>query len=286
MNCLFCQSTKITNSVFEDTIFNEKSFSYVKCTDCKLIFLSPLPDADDLIKMYPLEYQGELIKISDGLYNNLFHKISQHTTSKEIVDYGCGNGRFLIEAISKNYRVIGIEFNPKFVKKLKTEFPSEVFFTVKEFFDSTQKHNLIFLSNVLEHLTAPREVMKSLINKLNPGGLIILEGPIENNFNLALIFRKTFFSIRKAMFRKKLNHSPYHIFFSNYKNQLMFFETLGLKTLLYKIDENPWPFPSFWKEYKSVDKKIQFVIAKISIAFSKWFRNSGNVFIYIGKFSD
>ena len=33
-------------------------------------------------------------------------------------------------------------------------------------------------------------------------GIFVLEGPVENNFNIALIFRKLIFSIRKFIFNK------------------------------------------------------------------------------------
>ena len=44
------------------------------------------------------------------------------------------------------------------------------------------------------------QILNQLKDKLNENGIFVLEGPVENNFNIALIFRKLIFSIRKFIF--------------------------------------------------------------------------------------
>jgi hypothetical protein len=68
IKCLFCEHTQTRSTPFEDTVFNNKTFEYVQCTKCDLIFVNPLPDTDDLIKMYPVEYQGNLAIAASGLH--------------------------------------------------------------------------------------------------------------------------------------------------------------------------------------------------------------------------
>lgn len=60
MNCPSCDSIGEKKSYYPDVIFNDKHFSYLQCSDCRLIFISPFPDNEDFIKMYPPSYQNGL----------------------------------------------------------------------------------------------------------------------------------------------------------------------------------------------------------------------------------
>ncbi|MBV6484724.1 MAG: hypothetical protein KFKLKKLM_01235 [Flavobacteriales bacterium] len=283
ITCLFCNNQKYKNTAYEDTVFNNKVFKYVKCTSCGLVYVNPLPNNDDLIKMYPVEYQGELVSTPSGCYDNLFKIIAKSGKFSSILDFGCGGGKFVIEAIIKNYKVTGVEFNPELVKNLKSNFQNADFYTTSDFFNQNKKFDIIFLSNIIEHLINPLETMLMLKQKLNENGIFVIEGPIENNMNLTKLFRKSIFYIRKTIFNKQVTHTPTHVLYSNRKNQEEFFKKIGLTTFYYKIDEINWPFPMSFKECNSLKKMLLFLIASVSVKFGKVIPSWGNVFLYIGK---
>lgn len=281
--CLFCGDTKTTFTCFEDAVFNNKTFQYLKCCNCDLIYVYPSPTDEDLMKMYPVEYQGAFTEKGTGRYTTLFKQIRDLGTFKTILDYGCGGGRFVVEAIDEKYEVVGAEYNPALVANLKSAFPSASFQTINDLFASQQKFDIIFLSNVVEHLTQPKETMLQLMQHLNDNGIFVLEGPVENNFNLTLLTRKTLFFIRKYLFHKKAYHTPTHLLYSNRKNQEQLFKDVGLTTLFYTVDESNWPFPSALSECKSTMQKLMYYIATFSVKMSKHFSFWGNNFTYIGK---
>jgi 2-polyprenyl-3-methyl-5-hydroxy-6-metoxy-1,4-benzoquinol methylase len=281
--CLFCEHDAYKNTPFEDTVFNNKTFKYLQCTNCGLVYVSPLPNDVDLIKMYPVEYQGALVTISIGWYKNLFEKIKSKGNFKTLLDYGCGGGRFVAEAIEAGYEVSGTEYNPDLVQNLSDAFPSANFITINDFFKTDTKYDIIFLSNVLEHLTNPREIMLTLKTRLKPNGVFVLEGPVENNFNLTKYARKSIFFVRKNLFNKKASHIPTHVLYSNKKNQEEFFKSIGLETLYYHIDESHWPFPSNYANCKGLMQKMMYLIADTSVKIGKNFKFWGNNFQYIGK---
>ncbi len=281
--CLFCGNTKTTSTSFEDTVFNNKTFEYVQCTKCDLIFVHPLPTMEDITKMYPVEYQGALAGNAYGRYDILFDKIKSFGNFKTILDYGCGGGRFTVEAIEKGLEVTGVEYNPDLVANLSKTFSKASFLTIDDFYKSDKKYDIIFLSNVLEHLINPKEIMMKLKERLNPNGLFVLEGPVENNFNLKQITRKIIFSIRKNIFHKKASHVPTHILYSNRKNQEDLFKSIGLETLYFSIVESNWPFMNKYADCKTTTQKIMFFVATFSVKMSKIFAFWGNEFIYIGK---
>ncbi|MDX1903173.1 MAG: class I SAM-dependent methyltransferase [Thermonemataceae bacterium] len=283
MPCLFCNSTKNKVSVYEDTYFNGKLFAYKQCKSCSLVYLSPLPIQEDYVAMYPVSYQAEIKTKSNGSYDKLLQQIASLSNNHHILDYGCGNGRFVVEALAAQFQVTATEFSPTLVQNLQTEIPNARFFTIEDFKSRTEKYDIIFLSNVLEHLSNPQEIMQMLYEKLEAGGLMVLEGPVEHNFSLAASFRKIIFATRKFLFKKQAHHVPYHIFYANAKNQKVFLERLGLQTLSYQIEEQPWPFPASWQGAQGFKNKVLYLIARLSISLSKLNSNWGNIFIYIGR---
>lgn len=283
IKCLFCEHTQTRSTPFEDTVFNNKTFEYVQCTKCDLIFVNPLPDTDDLIKMYPVEYQGNLAIAASGAYNSLFSQIQSKGKYSSILDYGCGGGRFVVEALEKGYSVTGAEYNPDLVANLSKTFTKASFLTIDDFYKSDAKYDIIFLSNVLEHLTNPKEIMLKLRERVSENGLFVLEGPVENNFNLTLFTRKIIFFIRKNFFGKKASHTPTHILYANRKNQEQFLKDIGLTTLYYEIKESNWPYPMRYEDCHSLMQKLMYGIATLSVAMSKIFPFWGNNFVYIGK---
>ena len=283
IKCLFCEHTQTRSTPFEDTVFNNKTFEYVQCTKCDLIFVNPLPDTDDLIKMYPVEYQGNLAIAASGAYNSLFSQIQSKGKYSSILDYGCGGGRFVVEALEKGYSVTGAEYNPELVANLSKTFTKASFLTIDDFYKSDAKYDIIFLSNVLEHLTNPKEIMLKLRERVSENGLFVLEGPVENNFNLTLLTRKIIFFIRKNFFGKKASHTPTHILYANRKNQEQFLKDIGLTTLYYEIKESNWPYPMRYEDCHSLMQKLMYGIATFSVAMSKIFPFWGNNFVYIGK---
>lgn len=284
--CLFCGNTHHKSSVFEDTVFNNKTFEYIKCSACGLIQVNPLPNADDLNKMYPVEYQSEVTGTNDNRYGFLFEELEKvQLPGKKLLDYGCGAGQFLVEARDRGYQAFGSEFNPDLVKQLAEKINGVQFITIEEMLKPaySETFDIILLNNVLEHLTNPKPIMEILKSKLNPNGVFILTGPIENNFNLTQQSRKLIFSIRKNLFGKKASHTPTHIIYSNRNNQLAFFKNLGLETLVFNISEGHWPYPSSLAQCTSTMQKAMYYIANTSVKMSKKFDFWGNVFLYIGR---
>ena len=280
--CLFCKSTKHTNSKFENTFFNNKVFSYLKCKSCGLIQVCPLPDNDDYNKMYSYKYYNFKKYEASGIYNSYFKKLKLLGNYESFLDFGCGSGKMIAEALNHNFTVTGTDIGSELILKLKSNYPNASFIEIKDFYDSNALYDIIFVSNVFEHLINPTEVLEKLITKLTPNGILIAEGPIENNFSIASAFRKVFFGIRKLL-GKTVSHAPRHIFYSNYSNQLQFFKNSTLKVVEYNCYEIAWPFPKNIQDVKSISQLIFWCIAKLSIYFSRLSIKQGTVFNFIGK---
>jgi len=295
MSCLFCKSNDTVDSFLPSTFFNQKRFDYKRCNNCRLHFIAPIPNKDDLLKMYPTSYQAGVddniladpYKKLIGLrfsYGKQIELLRKNNFSGKVLDFGCGSANFLINCNHHGIECDGLEFNPDHVNILKEKVSDRKFYTFDEFMESDIQYDLIRLSNVLEHFTDPVETIIEIKKHIKPNGYLLVEGPIEMNFNLAQIFRKVYFSVKKRLKRNYLaTHTPTHIIFSNRSNQLNFFQNLQFDTLWYVIDEAEWPFPNSLKNAIGMVSKLNFYIAKLSMLFGKTIPSWGNTFLYLGR---
>ena len=297
--CPFCYSAKWEKTFQVDTFFNKKRFSYIKCSNCNLLYIYPFPEICDYIAMYPPDYQNNNVDLSIALnqyaklpglrfsYGFQLELINQFANSTpKIFDYGCGNANFIANAINYGFQCSGAEFNEEYVNKLRVTFQNANFYTINDFINGkiTEKFDVIRLSNVLEHLIEPRVVMQKLKANLKQGGVFLIEGPVEENFCITFLIKKVYNAIKFILYANKLSsHPPYHVFFSNKKNQRLFFRLVGLKEFYFKVEENAWPFPANFKEAIGAKRKIMAIIAIVSMYITKKTKqNFGNTFIYIG----
>ncbi|HEY6504864.1 MAG TPA: class I SAM-dependent methyltransferase [Chitinophagaceae bacterium] len=300
MPCPFCSNIQTRPVSYPGNIFNQKKFQYARCSNCQLVYLSSFPDANDYETMYPPSYQRNEAETSVqqdpyvklyGLrvsYGYQFDLIKKSIGPKaRILDYGCGTGHFIGNAVHYGFSCDGAEFNLEYLTVLRTGFPKSKFFIISQVLSGNfpERYDVIRLSNVLEHLTEPKEIISQLKGLLTPGGILLVEGPIEDNFSLAESFRKLYFRIGKWVKPgRTVSAPPYHIFFSNAKNQRQFFKDCGLEEIHFKTSEEAWPFSGSFREAKGLQGKITAIVAKVSKGFTKLAgRDWGNIFIYCGR---
>lgn len=293
-HCLFCSSSIFKLSWLRPTFYNDKLFKYLSCTSCNLIQVSPLPDAEDFKAMYPSTYQGGTDKMIHnekklpGLrfsYLNHFNIIKKHFDNPVVLDYGCGNGNFVFNALQRNLYCEGTEFGEEQVDILNKEIKGSRFYTIDDFLkNNNKKYDVIRLSNVLEHLTDPKKIMQLLTEHLSEKGIFLIEGPIENNFSFAYQCRKITVRLKNVFSSSRSEiHSVTHVFLSDRKNQRDFFTSLNLETLNFIVNENAWPYPESFNSAKGAGNKLKALLAQVSMFISQLFPNWGNTFLFIGR---
>lgn len=114
---------------------------------------------------------------------NLKFKISlikKYSNKKNIIDFGCGNGKFLKYMQNHNYQIQGYENNIigklEAIKKLS---PKNIKNNINELIPS----DIITLWHVLEHLQDPLNILKTLETKLKNNGIIIIAVPNYKSFD-------------------------------------------------------------------------------------------------------
>lgn len=270
------------------TQFNGNTYIYKKCVTCKTVSVTPSPCEGDLIKMYS----------QDAYHDEYYEKLNLDThaktirlavknfeggaTGKRLLDFGCGNGAFMIAASAAGFSCTGVEFSPSTVKRLK-ETTELMIFDILSFQSSKLKFDVIYLGHVLEHLIDPPATMKLLSTHLFPGGVFLIEGPLESNFSMSNWSARAIGWFKRILSLERLgHHPPYHLYLTNAKAQRMFFERiLDLEVLKLYISDSGGAYAN------SIPSNTIGVVKQCTSVFSRVISSivpeSGDVFLAIAK---
>lgn len=99
--------------------------------------------------------------------------------AKNILDAGCGNGHLLneIDLSFKDCTLSGSDFSQAGIDYAKTLFPKYSFFKHNLYKQISDKFDVIFCTEVLEHLEFPETALLNIIDSLNEDGIAIITVP-------------------------------------------------------------------------------------------------------------
>ncbi|MBU1076080.1 MAG: class I SAM-dependent methyltransferase [Spirochaetes bacterium] len=200
--CFLCNHTRYQSLYrIRDRHYSVKgTYSLVKCTNCSLVFLNPMPDEKELGRLYPqgsyYSYQDFLNKKKSFKYKLEHFFIRFDTKDPEffskgrLLDIGCGSGEYLYEMKKKGWRSYGVEISKKAAECGKNQAKLNIFCGTllkakfkKDFFD------FIRSNHSFEHVVNPNQILKEIARIIKPNGRVLIGVP--NISGLALkIFGK------------------------------------------------------------------------------------------------
>ena len=215
------------------TLFNKNSYDFLKCTNCGLVFLSPMPseqvlDEYYLSKTFSGNYDLDVSKERDrSLRQVLAYALSEHDKGN-LLDIGCFDGRLLEFAESSGFLGYGIELQSAAAKVAEGKFKGRVHCGVIEASSdifSNVKFDVIIASGLLEHLRKPNSLFEFAQQRLVDGGLFIIQTPNESSF------------LRKLMGKYWFCWSaPEHTFYFSKQNIKIIAKAYGMNCV--KVDMN------------------------------------------------
>tara|TARA_A100001015_G_scaffold259992_1_gene304349 strand:+ start:792 stop:1778 length:987 start_codon:yes stop_codon:yes gene_type:complete len=197
-NCSVCNSNNYKNFIIKF------GFQYVKCSNCSHIYLRNQIKKKILLDLYSKSktdrVSRERKKFSDlDIYwQNLYFKYSNIINTLKpkgkFLDIGCGDGAFLkFMKNNFNYELFGTEFSSDTKMKLK-KLLGKNFFYQKEIEDlkiPNSYFDIISLIGVLEHLSDPGKMFKSLNKYLKKDGIIFILIPNIESYAFSILKDKT-----------------------------------------------------------------------------------------------
>lgn len=196
-HCLFCGNPSFKK-------FDEiADWKIVKCKKCGYVFTNPRPSEKDLPNYYTFDYykderhykkffneNGSLRNDSDDYMNRI--RIIETYVSKRgaLLEIGAAHGDFLYALKNRGWKTSGIEISEDAVKIAKEKNNIDLYTGTLESFESKNKFDVICMFQTLEHLPNPKFLIDKSFELLNPNGIIVIEVPNINSFDMKINFER------------------------------------------------------------------------------------------------
>jgi SAM-dependent methyltransferase len=161
-----------------------------RCASCGLVFHNEFTDEARLREYYDHYYHEEdqaFSPITDERLQNLLSSFELYRDRNRVMDIGCGAGHFLKVAVEKGWNAYGTEIASGAFERLAR-------LGVKTFHGELQSANypaeffdVIYCSEVAEHLLDPALLLKEAARITRKGGLLYLTTPNYNSLSRRLI---------------------------------------------------------------------------------------------------
>ena len=196
MTCPICSSPQLS----KEFVFH--IYEVTQCGKCQLRFLCPQPSDETLAGIYTSNY---FLGDHDGIDGSEVNCLKVATAATylqhilalrsgvpgDLLEIGSGTGDFLLEAQNRGFTVQGIELSADAVKTANRRLglgsdrvqQGEVESALLEenFFD------VVFFSDVIEHVRCPTSFISQVHRCLKPGGMVYIVTPSTDSWSHTLM---------------------------------------------------------------------------------------------------
>jgi len=155
-------------------VWTRQAFSVLVCERCGLGHTSPVPA--DLGPYYGAVYYGQRHGVTAAYCAwrrvRLLQRVRAPSAPPALLDVGCGDGRFLLEAKKRGWRVAGVERYPDLSRAAGLEVRERV-----EDAEALGPFGCVTLWHTLEHLPDPHGTLARIRQLLAPGGMLLVAVP-------------------------------------------------------------------------------------------------------------
>lgn len=168
----------------------KNGFKLLSCPSCATVTVSPFPTLDDLQKFYQ-SYQGSTDYQSKqdkkiARARKRIKKFMALAPGKRFLDVGCNYGFTVAAALSLGLDAFGIDIDGTAVEASRKNFGTGNFesIAVESYAASGRKADMIYTSEVIEHVHNPDSFVGALAGILNKGGVLYLTTPDGGHFRV------------------------------------------------------------------------------------------------------
>lgn len=249
VNCFLCGSTRVKRTRERRPVDFHIIRYFYKCLDCKGYSLWPKLENWEIQKLYSTNYIGDVGPESSLEYESDKARFAQlENFLREVnnpnqmcfLDYGCGaSADTVIMAKALGFQSFGVEV----VQETRTEAKKVsgcTIYSPEELASGQYRFDIVFMGDVLEHVSDPISLLKSVQENLNSDGTLIIQGPMEGALTLS-----NFLVAIKALllFKRPGTFPPYHVSLATRISMIKMLATRGLRANQIEITEPYWPAP-------------------------------------------
>lgn len=219
--CPICADKNLSDKPF-GYLFKNRWLGAKECSSCGVIFINPQPTEEEIKNLYLKEYfehdfrcghtgsyfdESALQKLSEDDLLDRFKSLKPNGVFLEI---GCAGGAFLNTLQKAGYDVHGVEFSAEAAQFARERFNLPVHTGDLSTANYPDKmFDLVYMGDVLEHLTDPNSTLSEINRVMKPGGILGIRCPMQTN---TLFSRIGFFLYSILGKKATVNLPPYHLF--------------------------------------------------------------------------
>lgn len=207
--------------------FEDGSVKVAECGACHFKFLNPYVSPESMVEIYS---SAESMTRANEKLSRYYENFETSETKKyfeycvdvlgaltppgELLDIGCGRGKFLQVAREAGWKVTGLE-----PAKEHADYASRVQgfnvlnTSIEQAFLHQESFDVVTLWDVIEHVENPKEVLRKVESWLKPGGFLLVATP--NHESLLNSLAKGIFFLSGRSVRKPLEFFfvPEHVLY-------------------------------------------------------------------------
>ena len=222
MTCYLCKSGNFVER--KGQVRDNRDLKVMECQSCGLVALNSHDhvhagyyedsgmheDQDQTMELWFSETAEDDQRRFDSLRASLLNK--------KVLDFGCGNGGFLLHAETIAMNVAGVELEKRVQKHYKGRL--NIFPSIESIIGD---YDLITAFHVIEHMPDPKEILKKLAGHLAPRGRLVIEVPSSEDALITLYDCDAF---------QHFTYWSNHLFLFNAETLKTLAEQAGLKTVI------------------------------------------------------
>lgn len=202
----------------------EKSgYKLLSCTACGTVTVDPFPTADELIAYYQAYEGSRLYKPKEAKKirraAGRIRRAKKYIKARSFLDVGCNCGFTVKAALNEGLAARGIDVDAEAVKYAAEAYgPHFNAISVEDYAAQGNKADIVYTSEVIEHVPNPDTFVKAIADILPTGGILYLTTPQGNHW-----------SYPKDISNVKTVHPPSHITYFSKKGIALLLEKHGIK---------------------------------------------------------
>lgn len=271
--CPLCEGEPGPEAFPYRTMWRHRDFSYVKCTTCGATYVDPVPEPELLAEMYSRENYHDVHYAhahAGGEYQRSAAVLRRFAGGRRrLLDFGCGNGSFLLAARHVGFDCVGVEYEASAIENAGRKAGVPVF-DLETVRASGDRFEIVHLGDVLEHLVDPYGTMRMLSTLLAPDGLLYVEGPLQSNPSLVYVVSAWVKRARRLLGIDRPGRTPpTHLLLVGRSAQMTFFtRRLGLRPLHVEVYETGWPYRVVGRAPASIAQRLKQVLGDLAVLVS------------------
>jgi len=185
----WCRGCLATDLSF---IGEKDGYRLLRCASCGTTITNPYPGNEELAAYYANYQQtGNYLKKQDRKFKRglgrVRRMIKSGASGKRFLDIGCSIGAVTAAAASLGLDAYGIDIDEATLRIAQEQYGDKArfeFITVEALAARGDKFDMIYMSEVIEHVNNPEEFVAALSSLLNKGGLLYLTAPDGGHFGV------------------------------------------------------------------------------------------------------